>query len=78
MIECYPIPLRARLPTIPILLRPKDADATLDLQALVDLTYHNGRYAEALDYSEPPYPPLKGDDAGWAKRQIAAWRKKSA
>ena len=78
VIECYPIPLREKLPTIPIPLRPKDKDAVLDLQALVDLTYRNGRYAETLEYDEPPYPPLKGEDATWAKRQIAAWRKKSA
>jgi hypothetical protein len=78
VIEWFPMSLREKLPVIPIPLRPKDVDATLDLQALVALAYRNGRYAEALDYRDPPYPALKGDDATWAKRQIAAWRKKSA
>jgi hypothetical protein len=78
VIECFPMSLREKLPTIPIPLRPKDADAALNLQSLVELTYRNGRYAEVLDYDGPPYPALKGEDAAWAKRLIAAWRKKSA
>jgi hypothetical protein len=34
----YPMPLRQRLLVIPIPLRPTDADVTLDLQQLIDLT----------------------------------------
>jgi hypothetical protein len=62
----YPMPLRARLPVIPIPLRPTDPDVTLDLQALVNSVYSRGRYDD-IDYSRPPEPPLDPSDAAWAK-----------
>ncbi len=65
-LEIYPLPLRERLPRIGIPLRPKDADAVLDLQAIVDLAYKNGRYALAIDYRAEPEPPLSAEDAAWA------------
>lgn len=74
-IEFYPITLRQRLPAIPIPLRASDADATLDLQMLVDRVYSDGRY-DALDYRVPCVPPLEGDDAAWAEElfHTAHWR----
>jgi hypothetical protein len=60
----YPMPLRARLPVIPIPLRPTDPDATLDLQALIDMVYTRGRYDD-IDYSREPEPPLTGEDEAW-------------
>ena len=63
--ELYPISLRQRLPVLPIPLREKDADLTLDLQRLIEQSYTNGRY-DRTDYSRECEPPLRGDDAGWA------------
>jgi hypothetical protein len=60
----YPMPLRSRLPVIPIPLRPTDRDATLDLQALVDMVYCRGRYDD-IDYSRDPEPPLSAEDSAW-------------
>ena len=42
--EVYPVPLAERLPIIRIPLRETDQDVHLDLQALIDLCYRNGRY----------------------------------
>lgn len=63
--EVYRIPLRDRLPILPIPLRERDPDARLDLQALVDRAYENGGY-DAIDYRAEPAPPLAGEDAAWA------------
>ena len=65
-IEYFRIPLRERLPAIPIPLRRDDRDVALDLQALIDLCYESGRYGDDIDYREDPEPVLPADDAGWA------------
>lgn len=68
--EIYPLPLRERLPAIRIPLRDEDPDATLDLQALVDRAYVEGRYDD-LDYSAACDPPLTEDDARWAAELVS-------
>ena len=71
--EVYSLGLRDRLPAIRIPLRPTDADVPLDLQALVDATWRNGRYWQT-DYARPLDPPLPAEDAAWAAERVAAWR----
>jgi hypothetical protein len=61
----YRMPLREPLPVIPVPLGPEDADATINLQALLDQCYRNGGYDD-IDYGVPPSPPLDDDDAAWA------------
>lgn len=65
-VEVYPISLRQRLPGIAIPLRQTDPDAALDLQAVLDQAYHNGAYADDIDYRQPCRPPLDPEDAAWA------------
>jgi hypothetical protein len=62
--EFYPIPVHQPLPRIRIPLRASDEDLSLDLQALVDQCYRNGRYP--INYRADPDPPLTGEDAAWA------------
>lgn len=64
--ELFPIPLRKRLPKIPVPLRPDDADVVLDLQALIGESYESGGYDGDIDYRAEPEPPLTGEDARWA------------
>jgi hypothetical protein len=47
-------------------LRTTDADAPLDLQALIDQCYQNGGYDDDIDYQNESVPPLDPDDATWA------------
>jgi hypothetical protein len=68
--ELYGLPLRARLPGIRIPLRETDADAALDLQALVNLAYEAGAYARGIDYTQPCTPPLTGEDERWAEELL--------
>ena len=70
ILDYYALPLRERLPSIRVPLRTEDDDAPLNLQALVDAAYVRGRYAETIDYSRPPRPPLSPDDAQWANELI--------
>jgi hypothetical protein len=67
--EIYSLPLREKLPAIRIPLRPSDPDAALDLQALVDTAYTEGRHDD-IDYTRPIVPPLTGEDADWADRLL--------
>jgi len=64
--EVYSLPLREQLPAIPIPLREGDSDVPLDLQRLIDLVYEQADYADDLDYSVDPEPPLHKADAQWA------------
>lgn len=67
--QVYRVSLRQRLPEISIPLRKKDKEATLELQALIDLVYENGRYDET-DYNVDPEPPLARPDAVWADKLL--------
>ncbi|WP_439630709.1 DUF4058 family protein [Gemmata sp.] len=61
----WPWRVRDPLPVLPVPLRAPDPDATLDLKAVVDRVYDEGRYANYV-YGGPPEPRLAPDDAAWA------------
>lgn len=69
----YPLPLRARLPRIPIPLRQSEAPVDLDLQPLVERVYTGGGHDD-IDYSKPAEPPLVAEDAAWAQALITSRR----
>src|SRR5262249_43382327 len=62
----FVLPLRARLPVLPIPLRYGEKPVPLDLQALMDQCYRNGRYERTIDYRKDCMPPLSAEDAAWA------------
>src|SRR5437867_1905060 len=64
--ELYNLPLRQRLPVLPIPLRKHESPIKLDLQALVEQAYDAGRYDD-LDYQAELDPPLGGEEAAWAE-----------
>ena len=70
--EFYVLPLRQRLPIIRVPLRRTDPDAALDLQLLVDQCYERGRYADVINYSHLPSPPLPEEEAAWTKEILSA------
>jgi hypothetical protein len=69
--ELYPLSLAEPLPAIHIPLRQSDADATLELQPLIDQCYENGGYDD-IDYRQPPVPPLDSASATWAEKWLRA------
>jgi hypothetical protein len=68
-VEAFPIPLPARLPLIPIPLRPQDAEIRLDLQQIIDRAYEEGHH-DMLDYTRPLTPPLGDVEAEFAARVL--------
>jgi hypothetical protein len=69
--EVYRVPLREPLPTIHVPLRQTDRDPPLNLQALIERCYHNGRYDD-INYRAEPDPPLAPDDAAWAHAMLTS------
>ncbi|WP_165229566.1 DUF4058 family protein [Aquisphaera insulae] len=67
----WPLGLADRLPVIPIPLRPPHADASLDLQGLLDRVYDEAGYEYDV-YGGPPAPPLSAEEAAWAAPFLAA------
>ena len=67
----WPIRLRDRLPVIPVPLRVGDADARIDLQAVLHRIYDAAGYQLHI-YSGPPEPPLSAADAAWAEPLLPA------
>jgi len=68
--EVYPVSLRSRLPRIRVPLKPQDADAVLDLQAVFDRAYDTGPYPERVNYNADPPTSLNPDDAKWADQLL--------
>jgi hypothetical protein len=68
-IAYYGFPLRQPLPIIGIPLRRHDADAPLNLQALVNLCYTRGRYDD-IDYTAPLEPALPSGDQQWVSELL--------
>jgi len=67
--DFWPIRLREPLPLIPVPLRPPDADAQLDLQAVLHHIYDAARYGQYI-YEEAPQPALRAADETWAQQFI--------
>lgn len=71
--QVFPIPLRAKLPTIPIPLLPPDADVALDLQVAVEACFSLVHYERLLDYTKAlPLPELSAENAQWIQEKIRA------
>jgi hypothetical protein len=66
----WPIGVRQALPVIPIPLRGKDPEVPLDLEAVFREAYDRAAYDLTLDYRKEPQPPLKGEDAKWARELL--------
>jgi hypothetical protein len=71
IVYLYPMPLRQRLPEVPIPLRPGDKKLQLDLQSLLDRAYEIGGFDRGVDYRHPADPPLDKEDAEWAEGMVA-------
>lgn len=67
--EVYQAPLTRRLPTIRIPLRADDRDIALNIQAIMDQCYKNGRYDD-VDYKAELDPPLDEADAQWTVQRL--------
>ncbi len=62
--------VRQPLPVIGIPLRGKNPEVPLDLGVVFRTAYDRAAYDVSLDYRKEPQPPLKGDDAKWARELL--------
>lgn len=70
--QLFPATLREWLPCFPVPLKEKEPEILLDLQSVFNRVYDGGPYRRgAVDYSQPPSPPLTGEDAAWAAERVA-------
>jgi hypothetical protein len=73
--QLFPATLREWLPCIPVPLKEEEPEILLDLQYVFNRVYDTGPYLRgAIDYSQPPRPPLTGDSAAWAADRVAEFR----
>jgi len=73
-VEVYGWTLREPLPAVPVPLDGRDADAVVDLQAVLNAVYDESGYDAALDYQRPVLPPLTAADAEWVRGLVQGWR----
>jgi hypothetical protein len=66
----WPIRLRESFPKVPVPLNEADADASLDLKAILDRVYDESFYGNYI-YDHSPEPPLRADDDEWARQILA-------
>jgi hypothetical protein len=64
--------LREKIPAFPLPLLPGDNEPEVDMGAIIHALYDRARFDLRLDYTQPPVPPLGGDDAEWARGLITA------
>jgi hypothetical protein len=70
----YPSRLSQRLPDVPIPLKTRDPDASLDLQSVLETAYDRACYDLEIDYRRKPTPPLSGKLAEWADQLLRSKR----
>jgi hypothetical protein len=69
--QLFPILLAESLPCIPVPLRQGQDELPLDLQFVFNRVYDSGPYRRgAVNYAQPPEPPLLGDQAAWAEQRL--------
>ncbi len=71
--QVWPLRLQDRLPTVPVPLRPPDADVPLELGLALNAIYDEAAYELSVDYRrEPPPPPLSTEETEWLKTLLQA------
>ncbi len=64
--------VRDPMPILPIPLKVKDGDITLELRDCFDRAYEDGGYQNRIDYRSPPAIPLRRPDQAWADEFLKA------
>ncbi len=70
--DVYLFSLREAIPTIPIPLRPGEVEPLLPLNQILHDLYDRAGYDLAVDYQQPPDPPLSTQDMTWLAEHLRA------
>ena len=68
--DVYAWSIRRPLPAIPIPLSPPDPDLSLDLAAVVNRAYDQGRHHRLIHYAGPLDLPLTAEDQNWLRTKL--------
>jgi hypothetical protein len=71
-LDGYVFGVREPVPDIPIPLRQGEPNLILPLNKLLHERYDRANYDLAIDYSQPPEPPLSEEDNEWAAELLRA------
>jgi len=63
--DLYAFNLPETIPPFPLPLRSQDAEPMVNLQHLLHRVYDLGSHNLAIDYQQPPVPPLAESDVAW-------------
>ncbi len=66
----WPAHFREPLTPVPVPLAKPDPDVRLELQPLIDGIYERHRYAQSIDYRNPPDPPLSPQEVTWLQGRL--------
>ena len=69
--DVYAWSIRRPLPAIPIPLFPPDPDLSLDLAAVVERAYDQGRYHRLIRYADRLDLPLSTADQNWLRALVS-------
>jgi hypothetical protein len=66
------IPFRVRdpVPPFPLPLRRGERELTVDVGMVLHALYDRASYDLRIDYEREPVPPLRPDDAAWARALV--------
>ncbi len=68
VVTVWPVPIRTKLPVVPVPLLTPDSDVPLDLNAVVASVYERGAYDLRINYLQPPSPPeLSPEEQAWVE-----------
>lgn len=68
--DLYRFDLRQPIPPFPVPLMAGEEAPILELQPLLNRVYEKGRYHLAIDYTQPPIPPLSEQDQLWVAKLL--------
>ena len=68
--DLYLFSLRQPIPSFYIPLRRREEEPVLPLNQILHELYDQGGYDLAIDYGQPPTPPLPAADALWAVQLV--------
>ncbi len=63
--------VRDLIPAVPVPLRTGEREPLLPLNQIVHTLYDQAGYDLAIDYRQPPDPPLADEDTAWAATMLA-------
>ncbi len=68
--QLLPFSVRDPIPVFPLPLQPGEVEPRVAFGRVYAEVYERGRYASRVDYTTPPDPPLRAEDAEWAVTRL--------